>query len=75
VVRAVERDLRNITSDRYRTLRAESGSAALDLLRRLKQRNDSVALLLVDHRMPEMNGVETLLEAIKLYHRTANECC
>ena len=41
--------------------------AALDLLRRLQQRNDAVALLLVDHRMPEMNGVETLLEAMKLY--------
>ena len=67
VLRAIERDLRQHYSDRYRILRAESGIAALDLLRRLKQRNDSVALLLVDHRMPEMNGVETLLEAIKLY--------
>jgi thioredoxin reductase (NADPH) len=67
VLRAIERDLRQHYSDRYRILRAESGIAALDLLRRLKQRNDSVALLLVDHRMPEMNGVETLLEAMKLY--------
>ena len=67
VLRAIERDLRQNYSDRYRILRAESGIAALDLLRRLKQRNDSVSLLLVDHRMPEMNGVETLLEAIKLY--------
>jgi thioredoxin reductase (NADPH) len=67
VLRAIERDLRQHYSDRYRILRAESGIAALDLLRRLKQRNDSVALMLVDHRMPEMNGVETLLEAIKLY--------
>jgi thioredoxin reductase (NADPH) len=67
VLRAIERDLRQHYSDRYRILRAESGIAALDLLRRLRQRNDSVALLLVDHRMPEMNGVETLVEAIKLY--------
>ena len=67
VLRAIKRDLRQHYSDRYRILRAESGIAALDLLRRLKQRNGSVALLLVDHRMPEMNGVETLLEAIKLY--------
>jgi thioredoxin reductase (NADPH) len=67
VLRAIERDLRQYYSHRYRILRAESGIAALDLLRRLKQRNDSVALLLVDHRMPEMNGVETLLEAMKLY--------
>jgi thioredoxin reductase (NADPH) len=67
VLRAIERDLRQRYSDRYRILRAESGIAALDLLRRLQQRNDAVALLVVDHRMPEMNGVETLVEAIKLY--------
>src|SRR6202023_2278677 len=45
VLRAIERDLRQHYSDRYRILRADSGIAALDLLRRLKQRNDSVALL------------------------------
>src|SRR6266849_4952057 len=67
VLRAVERDLRQRYDDRYRVLRAESGIAALDLLRRLQQRNDSVALMLVDHRMPEMNGIETLVEAMKLY--------
>ena len=67
VLRAVERDLRQRYDDRYRVLRAESGIAALDLLRRLQQRNDPVALLLVDHRMPEMNGIETLVEAMKLY--------
>jgi hypothetical protein len=39
----------------------------LDLLRRLQQRNDAVALLLVHHRMPQMNGVEMLQDAIKLY--------
>jgi thioredoxin reductase (NADPH) len=70
VLRAIERDLRQHYSDRYRVMRAESGPVALDLLRRLQQRNDSVALLLVDHRMPEMNGVETLLEAMKLYPNT-----
>ena len=52
VLRAIERDLRHRYSDKYRVLRAESGMAALDLLRRLQQRNDAVALLLVDHRMP-----------------------
>ncbi|HTW68024.1 MAG TPA: FAD-dependent oxidoreductase [Bryobacteraceae bacterium] len=67
VLRAIERDLKRRYEDRYRVLRAESGRAAMDLLRRLRQRNDAVALLLVDHRMPEMNGVEMLEEAIKLY--------
>src|SRR5271154_1342164 len=67
VLRSIERDLKKHYEDRYRVMRADSGPAALDLLRRLKQRNDAVALLLVDHRMPGMNGVEMLQEAIKLY--------
>ena len=67
VLRSVERDLRNRYGDRYRVLSAKSGPEALDLLRRLQQRNDPVSLLLVDHRMPEMNGIETLTEAVHLY--------
>lgn len=67
VLRAIERDLKKHYEERYRVLRADSGRAALDLLRRLKQRNDPVALMLVDHRMPQMNGVEMFVEAIKLY--------
>ena len=67
VLRAVERDLKGHYEERYRVLRADSGPAALDLLRRLRQRNDAVALLLVDHRMPQMNGVEMLQQAIELY--------
>jgi len=67
VLHAIERDLKKRYDERYRVLRAESGRVALDLLRRLQQRNDPVALMLVDHRMPQMNGVEMLQEAIKLY--------
>src|SRR5277367_5518380 len=67
VLRAVERDLKKHYEEHYRVLRAESGKGALDLLRRLQQRNDAVALMVVDHRMPQMNGVEMLQEAIKLY--------
>jgi thioredoxin reductase (NADPH) len=67
VLRSIERDLRQRYSEKYRILAAESGHAALGILRRLQQRNEAVALLLVDHRMPQMNGIETLLEAIKIY--------
>lgn len=67
VLRAIERDLRQRYNKGYRILRAESGMNALALLRRLQQRNDPVALMVVDHRMPQMNGIETLIEAIKLY--------
>jgi CheY-like chemotaxis protein len=41
VLRAVERDLKTHYEEHYRVLRAESGRAALDLLRRLQQRNDN----------------------------------
>ena len=67
VLASIERDLRQRYNEKYRIMRADSGMAALDLLRRLQQRNEAVALLLVDHRMPQMNGIETLREAIKLY--------
>ncbi len=66
VLRAIERDLRERYNQTYRVLRADSGATALDLLRRLQQRNDPVALLVVDYRMPHMNGIETLSEAMKL---------
>jgi thioredoxin reductase (NADPH) len=67
VLHAIERDLKRHYEERYRILRADSGLAALDLLRRLQRRNDAVALMLVDHRMPQMNGVEMLQEAMKIY--------
>ncbi len=64
VLSAVERDLRSRYSEHYRILSAGSGNAALDLLRRLAKRNEPVALLVVDHRMPQMNGIEFLSAAI-----------
>jgi thioredoxin reductase (NADPH) len=60
VLRSVERDLRRKYGARYRILAADSGSSALDLLKRLEQRNEPVALFLVDHRMPHMTGIEFL---------------
>ncbi len=67
VLAAIERDLRTRYSDKYRVLPAPSGAAALDLLRRVTERNEPIALLLVDHRMPQMNGIEFLRQAMGLY--------
>lgn len=67
VLRAVERDLKQRYSESFRVLRAESGSAALEILRKIKERNETVALLLVDQRMPRMDGVRFLAEAIKIF--------
>jgi thioredoxin reductase (NADPH) len=67
VLRAVERDLRREYGSRFRVLRAGSGEAALDALRQLRLRNDPVALMLVDQRMPKMSGVEFIEQANRIY--------
>jgi thioredoxin reductase (NADPH) len=72
VLRAVERDLRRRyargrNGDGYRVLRANSADSALDTLGQLKLRGDSVALFLVDQRMPRTTGVEFLEETRDLY--------
>ena len=67
VLRAVERDLRKKYADRYRVVRADSGASALQSVQTLKRRNEAVALLLVDQRMPEMSGVEFLNKALPIY--------
>ena len=67
VSRSIARDLRRRYADRYRIVRAESGAQALDALRELKLRGDVVALLLADHRMPQMTGLEFLEQAMDLY--------
>ena len=67
VLRAIERDLRRNYASEYRVLRAESGQAAMEIVRELKLRNNSVALFLVDQRMPGLSGVEFLEQAIELY--------
>ena len=67
VLRAVERDLRRHYGDRYRVISANSGVSALEAVKQLKLRNESVALFLVDQRMPRMSGVEFLEKAIEFY--------
>jgi thioredoxin reductase (NADPH) len=67
VSRSLARDLRQQYGQDYRIRRAESGQAALDALKELKLRDDKVALLLADHRMPGMTGVEFLEQARELY--------
>jgi thioredoxin reductase (NADPH) len=67
VLRAIERDLRRSYAKDYRVLRAESGPAALEIVRELKLRSNPVALFLVDQRMPGLSGVEFLEQAIELF--------
>jgi thioredoxin reductase (NADPH) len=67
VLEAVVQDLRRQYGNTYRIMRAASGQAALDTLTQLKTREEPVALLLSDQRMPGMSGVELLEQARSIY--------
>ncbi len=67
VLNAIERDLRAEFRRDYRVLRADSGAAALGILRELQTRAEPLALLLADQRMPEMEGVELLEKSRALF--------
>jgi thioredoxin reductase (NADPH) len=60
---AVARDLRNHYGADYRIVRATSGEQGLAVLARLALRNQPVALIASDQRMPQMTGIEMLEQA------------
>jgi thioredoxin reductase (NADPH) len=70
VLNAIARDLRRHYSQTYRVLKADSGQAALDLLRDLKERDEPIALILSDQRMPGMDGVTLLSKSMALHPKS-----
>jgi thioredoxin reductase (NADPH) len=67
VLEAVVQDLRRHYGAEYRVMRAASGQAALDTLAQVKAREEPVALLLSDQRMPGITGVEFLERSRDIY--------
>ena len=67
VLQAIARDLRKQYGDRFKIIRANSGASAIETLEQLKLRNETVALLVSDQRMPEMNGVEFIEQATTIF--------
>ncbi|GLY74345.1 fused response regulator/thioredoxin-disulfide reductase [Actinoallomurus iriomotensis] len=48
-------------------VRADSGQDALEALREIKLRGDTVAAMLADYRMPQMDGIAFLEQAMDLF--------
>ncbi len=68
VLRAITRDLKNKYRQDYRVLSTSSAKEALDSLLELKNKGETVAMFISDQRMPEMEGVEFLTEAMEFYN-------
>lgn len=67
VSKAINRDLRQAYRQDYRILSTESAPEALAALKDLKLKNEVVAMLVSDQRMPEMPGVDFLAAAKQYY--------
>jgi thioredoxin reductase (NADPH) len=67
VLRAIQRDVRNHYRNDYRVAATESAIEALDLIKELKLKNETVALFISDQRMPEMDGVTFLEKAKEIF--------
>jgi len=63
VAAAITRDLRSRYGADYRVVRTMSGPEALAVLTKLALRDQPVALIAADQRMPQMTGIETLEQA------------
>jgi thioredoxin reductase (NADPH) len=64
VSKAITRDLRARYGERYRVVRATSGADALATLEEFRRRDQPIALIVSDHRMPEMTGIEFLESSV-----------
>jgi len=67
VLRAIQRDIRNKYHNDYRTSATNSAIEALELIKDLKLKNETVALFISDQRMPEMEGTAFLEKTKEIY--------
>jgi thioredoxin reductase (NADPH) len=67
VLRAIQRDIRSKYHNDYRVSASDSANEALELIKELKLKNETVALFISDQRMPEMEGIAFLEKAKEIF--------
>lgn len=67
VLRALTRDLKTKYRDNYKILSTVQVKDGLDSLLELKNRGETIAMYISDQRMPDMDGISFLHQAIKFY--------
>ena len=67
VLRAIQRDIRTKYHNEYRISATDSANEALELIKELKLKNETVALFISDQRMPEMEGIIFLEKTKEIY--------
>lgn len=67
VLRAIQRDIRNKYHNEYRISATDSANEAIELIKELKLKNETVALFISDQRMPEIDGVTFLGKTKDIY--------
>lgn len=67
VLRAIQRDIRNEYREDYKVAATESAAEALELIKELKLKNETVALFISDQKMPEMEGIAFLEKANEIF--------
>ena len=72
VLRAIKRDVQNKFREEYKILATESAGEALEAVKELKSKNETVALFISDQRMPEMEGT-VFLEKVKNFFPDAKK--
>ena len=67
VLGAIKRDVKNKFNEDFRVLAADSGLEALEAIKELKSKNETVALFISDQRMPQMEGTSFLEKAAEIF--------
>ena len=67
VLRAIQRDVRKKFREEYKVLASESALEAIEAVRELKIKNETVALFISDQRMPEMEGTAFIEKVTEIF--------